>query len=75
MKIGGSEKSGKLTFNGGAKQNQAIVEVLSVSLERDFGVIGELEIEIEAARLERVEEDRVGGFEGEIVEKNEDATI
>ena len=42
--------------------------------EADLGIIGELEIEVKSIRLEGVEEDRVRGFKGEVIEQDEDST-
>ena len=63
----------ELTLGGGAKQDQAIVLVLAVTVEADLGIIGELKIEVESAGLKGVEEDGVRGFEGEVVEQDEDS--
>lgn len=42
-------------------------------MKADLGIVGELEIEVESAGLERVEEERVGGFECEVIEQDEDS--
>lgn len=57
-----------LTFNCWGKQDQCIVEIASISLQGDLGVIGELEIEVETSRLEGLEEQRMGRFDGEVIE-------
>lgn len=62
-----------LTFCGGGEQDEALVKVLAVALEGELGVVGELEVEIEAPGLERGEEEGVGGPDGEIVDEDEHA--
>ena len=42
-------------------------------MERELGVVGEAEVEIEAARLERAEEGRVRGPHGQVVQEDQQA--
>ena len=50
----------KLTFGGGSEQNETVVQVLAIALETEIGIVSKLEIEVEAARFERLEENGVG---------------
>lgn len=69
--INGSSK----TIDGRRKEDQGVVAVEAVSLQGDLGIIGELEIELEASRLEGLEEQGMGGFDGEVVKQNENAAV
>lgn len=57
-------------MGGRREENEAVVQVLVIALEREGGVVGQLEFEIEAAGDERVEEDGVRGLEREVVEED-----
>lgn len=57
-------------MGGRREENEAVVQVLAIALEREGGVVGEFEVEIEAAGDERVEEDGVRGLEREVVEED-----
>ena len=46
-----------------------------MSLQGDLGVISELEIKVKTTGLEGVEEQRMGRFDGKIVEYDEDFAI
>lgn len=57
-------------MGGRREENEAVVQVLVIALEREGGVVGQLEVEIKAAGDERVEEDGVRGLEREVVEED-----
>lgn len=57
-------------MGGRREENEAVVQVLVIALEREGGIVGQLEVEIEAAGDERVEEDGVRGLEREVVEED-----
>lgn len=57
-------------MGGRREENEAVVQVLVIALEREGGVVGQLEVEIEAAGDERVEEDGVRGLERKVVEED-----
>lgn len=64
------DKDRIFTVNGGAEEDQAVVQVLAVTLQSDLGIVGEFEVEGVAARLEGAEVEGVGGLEGEVVEQD-----
>ena len=70
-----SSQISELTIDGRREQNESIVQVLSVSLQAELGIVGELEVEIEAARLQGLEEQGVRRSESEIVEQDEHSAI
>jgi hypothetical protein len=63
----------QLTRGGGGEEHEAVVEVLPVAVERELGVVGEAEVKIEAARLERAEEGRVRGPHSQVVQEDQQA--
>jgi len=69
----GKERKGKeqITWGGGGEEHEAVVEVLAVAVERELGVVGEAEVEIEPARLERAEEGRVRRPHGQVVQQDQ----
>ena len=64
-----------LTFNGGAEEDQGIVEILAVALQGDLGIIGEFEVEVEATWFEGIEVQGVRRLDGEMVEEDQDSAI
>jgi hypothetical protein len=54
---------------GGGEEHEAVVEVLAVAVERELGVVGEAEVEIEPARLEGTEEGRMRGPHRQVVQQ------
>lgn len=72
--MGGRGEEG-LTVRNGGEENKTVVQVLAVTLEGEVGVVGKLEIEVEAAGAEGLEEDGVGGLDGEVIQQDQEATI
>lgn len=67
-------RSSIITLSGGGKYDESIVLVLSISLQRDFGIVCELEIEIEPTRLEGIEEDGVRRPDREVVNEDQNSS-